>query len=194
MGAELILLAGYSGAGKTTLEKAALAHIPTLRYLRNTTTRPRGARDKHEHDYDFVDDEEYERRKRDSPNWSHMEYAGHSYGIDVDATNYLLEQGHSVLGSAVPDTALIERLRGMFAAHSCLIWLDTPLAVANENISRSDQVRRSRINNPLQTVESGEAVKRLADYVFKPTGVVQVDQLAFVALMQNIMNSSLPTC
>jgi len=123
-----------------------------------------------------------------------MEYASYSYGIDVAAMNELLGQGHSVLGSVVPDTVLIERLRGMFAVHSYLIWLDTPLTTANENISQSDSARKSRISNPLQTLEKGEAVKRLADYIFEPTGVVRADQSAFVVLVQNILNSSSPTC
>lgn len=186
MPAKLILLAGYSGAGKSTLEQAVLARIADMQYLKNTTTRPARPDDHTEYAYDFVSKEVYNKR-RSKPNWNHIEYAGFSYGIDVDAIREHLAQDTHIIGSAIPDALLIRRLRDSFATPSYLIWLDTPLPTANERISMASTERSLRISNHLQTQKQGEDIKRKADFIFRPSNTLNQDEDAFVDLVQKIL-------
>lgn len=186
MTAKLILLAGYSGAGKTTLEQAALECIDNLQYLKNVTTRPQREK-QDDYAYEFVTKSVYERLRKNTVNWNHIDYAGYSYGIDIDTMRALLQRGVQIIGGVIPDIFLINRLRNSFAETSYLIWLDTPLSVANARISQTGGERSIRISEPLQTSVQGENVKRISDYIFKPVGVLDQDKKRFVHLIQSLL-------
>lgn len=190
MTGKVILLAGYSGAGKSTLERAAIENIASLQCLKNTTTRAERAEGSNGWDYEFVNQNEYSRRRRASPNWNHIEYAGYSYGIDIDAMHRLLAAGTHIIGSVIPDLTLINRLRHSFTTPTYLIWLGTPLEVANVRIAQDGHDRQKRINEHSQTLKQAEAVKSASDYVFPPRQEINEDTEAFLKLVNKILSQS----
>lgn len=80
----LFIISAPSGAGKTTLRRAALARFPDLRYSVSFTTRAPRAGERYGHDYVFISPAEFEAGIRDGrwAEWARVH--GHYYGTSAE--------------------------------------------------------------------------------------------------------------
>jgi guanylate kinase len=85
----LIIIAGGSGTGKTTIE-SLLAQDPDIVKLVSTTTRPKRAGEEHGKDYYFISKEEFETELRKGRFLEHVIYDGNYYGIHGKVIDLIL--------------------------------------------------------------------------------------------------------
>ena len=76
----LIIIAGGSGTGKTTVE-ALLSQDPNITKLISTTTRPKREGEEHGKDYYFISKEEFETELEKGRFLEHVIYDGNYYGV-----------------------------------------------------------------------------------------------------------------
>ena len=93
----LLVLSAPSGAGKTTLVKALLAHDPGLRFSVSYTTRPLRPGETDGTDYCFVDSPRFQQMVRDGEFLEHAEVFGNCYGTSRAQVDALRAGGHDVL-------------------------------------------------------------------------------------------------
>lgn len=93
----LVVIAGPSGAGKTTLAHHLVKTFPNTRFSVSTTTRkPRGG-EKQGLDYDFVTTAEFSRRREQGFFLEWAEVHGNFYGTDGNWVRRQLARGSSVV-------------------------------------------------------------------------------------------------
>jgi guanylate kinase len=114
----LFVLAGPSGAGKTTLAHHLVDSCPATVFSVSMTTRPLRGSETDGHDYFFVSDDEFDRRVKDG---FFLEWAlvhGNRYGTSIESVresiaaglNVVLDidvQGAFSVKKAIPDAVLI---------------------------------------------------------------------------------------
>lgn len=114
----LFVLAGPSGAGKTTLAHHLVDSCPATVFSVSTTTRPPRGNETDGHDYFFVSDDEFDRRVKGG---FFLEWAmvhGNRYGTSIewvreriaDGVNVVLDidvQGATSVKKAIPDAVLV---------------------------------------------------------------------------------------
>ncbi len=186
-----ILITGFSGAGKTTLAKAALQTHPQWHYHTTVTTRPpRPDEIAHgTHEYEFVSEAEYTKRRTASHAWDHTEYGDHNYGADITAANHILQQGGVLLCSVAPDQQVIGQMRDLYATQPLVVWIDTPLPTANQRIAHSgDRKRAARQEEQSDGASEARAVRAAADAVFTPTGDLDKNEQTFSDLLQRLVD------
>lgn len=131
---KLFVIAAPSGAGKTSLVRALMERVPSLRFSISYTTRKPRPNEQHGRDYFFVDHAEFERMVAAGEFLEHARVFDNYYGTSkpqvesmlADGENVLLEidwQGAQQIRRALPEcqsifilppsrAALEERLRG----------------------------------------------------------------------------------
>jgi guanylate kinase len=85
----LIIIAGGSGTGKTTVE-SLLAQDPQIVKLVSTTTRPKREREEHGKDYYFISQEEFEKELADGNFLEHVIYDNNYYGLHGKVIDLIL--------------------------------------------------------------------------------------------------------
>jgi guanylate kinase len=114
----LYVVAAPSGAGKTSLLRAILEHVPYTVLSISYTTRPKREKEKDGVDYRFVTDSEFQKMVGDGEFLEHARVFDHSYGTarkDVaslrqNKLNVVLEidwQGASQVREIMPDSESI---------------------------------------------------------------------------------------
>ena len=93
----LLVLSAPSGAGKTTLVKALLAHDPGLRFSVSYTTRPQRPGETDGKDYCFVDPARFQQMVGQGEFLEHAEVFGNCYGTSRAQVDALRAGGHDVL-------------------------------------------------------------------------------------------------
>ena len=93
----LLVLSAPSGAGKTTLVKALLAHDPGLRFSVSYTTRPLRPGETDGTDYCFVDPARFQQMVSQGEFLEHAEVFGNRYGTSRAQVDALRAGGHDVL-------------------------------------------------------------------------------------------------
>ncbi len=93
----LLVLSAPSGAGKTTLVKALLAHDPGLRFSVSYTTRPLRPGETDGRDYCFIDAPRFQQMARQGEFLEHAEVFGNCYGTSREQVDTLRAGGHHVL-------------------------------------------------------------------------------------------------
>ena len=93
----LFVIAAPSGAGKTSLVRALIQREPELRFSISYTTRKPRPNEKPEHDYFFVDEEEFKRMIAAGAFLEHACVFDNRYGTSRAQVEGLLEQGANVL-------------------------------------------------------------------------------------------------
>jgi guanylate kinase len=93
----LVVVSAPSGAGKTSLVAALLAHDPRLRVSISHTTRARRGKERHGHDYYFVDPSHFEQMVEDGAFLEHAVVFGNRYGTSHEAVQREIESGHDVI-------------------------------------------------------------------------------------------------
>ena len=93
----LIVIAGPSGAGKTTLAHHIVKTYPDARFSVSTTTRPLRGDERDGEDYFFVEDEEFDRRLEAGYFLEWAPVHGHRYGTSADWVRSTMAGGESVV-------------------------------------------------------------------------------------------------
>jgi guanylate kinase len=87
---KLIIIAGGSGTGKTSVENL-LAQDPQIVKLISTTTRPKREGEEHGKDYYFIGKEEFETELEKGQFLEHVIYDSNYYGIHGKVVDLILE-------------------------------------------------------------------------------------------------------
>ena len=178
MAGTLIFVSGLSGAGKTTLIRAAMEQISDLSYLRTVTTRPPRQGETNGIEYQFVTESEYEAARAGSAQWDHSEYQGYKYGADVAEIKACILAGGNVICSIAPSAEILAQMKHLFGAESATVWIDTPAAIANARIA-SDALRSARSEDT--------SLRENMQYVFTPVNQLANDISAFITLINLII-------
>jgi len=93
----LFVVTGASGTGKTTLVKAALAAIPSIRWSVSATTRPPRKGEVDGKDYHFVSRERFAEQVVDGGMLECAEVYGNRYGTPRAPVDAALAEGDSIL-------------------------------------------------------------------------------------------------
>lgn len=178
MAGKLIFVSGLSGAGKTTLIRAAMQQIDTLSYLRTVTTRPRRQGEQDGVEYQFVNEQEYEAARAKSEQWDHSEYQGYKYGADVAAVRKQLGSGVAVICSIAPSGVILEQMKHIFGPDPITVWVDTSIEVVKARI-KGDKLRSARQENMSLRAEM--------QHIFTPTYLLADDEAAFTKLIRSLI-------
>ena len=93
----LYVISAPSGAGKTSLVKAALERDPRLRLSISYTTRQKRPAEEHGRDYFFVDRENFDAMVRAGAFLEHASVFDNFYGTSRDQVQGMIAQGHPVV-------------------------------------------------------------------------------------------------
>ena len=93
----LVVISGPSGAGKTSISKALLEKLPEAVWSVSVTTRPPRAGETSGQSYEFVSEEEFERRERAGEFLESAKYVGHRYGTPRRPVEEALSRGQYVI-------------------------------------------------------------------------------------------------
>lgn len=93
----LIVISGFSGAGKGTLVKAILARHDNYALSISATTRQPRRGEEDGRDYFFISREEFERRIEEGRFLEYARYVDNYYGTPKDPVTELMEQGRDVI-------------------------------------------------------------------------------------------------
>jgi len=93
----LFVIAAPSGAGKTTLVRELIRRVPEVRFSISYTTRPKRPGERHEADYFFVSEPEFERMAAQGDFLEHARVFDHWYGTSKAYVEKLRARGHPVL-------------------------------------------------------------------------------------------------
>ncbi|MFH1466627.1 MAG: guanylate kinase [Pseudomonadota bacterium] len=93
----LFVVTGSSGTGKTTLLRAALAHVPHLAFSVSATTRPPRESERDGVDYHFLAASRFEALLAERAFLEHAEVYGNRYGTLREPVERAVAQGISVL-------------------------------------------------------------------------------------------------
>ena len=94
---KLFVIAAPSGAGKTTLVRALMTRVPSLRFSISYTTRKPRPNEQHGRDYFFVDHAEFERMAAAGEFLEHARVFDNYYGTSKPQVEGMLRDGENVL-------------------------------------------------------------------------------------------------
>ena len=94
---KLFVIAAPSGAGKTSLVRALMERVPSLRFSISYTTRKQRPNEQHGRDYFFVDHAEFERMVAAGEFLEHARVFDNYYGTSKPQVESLLVGGENVL-------------------------------------------------------------------------------------------------
>jgi guanylate kinase len=95
--AKVFVITGPSGVGKGTLIRTLLERVPELELSVSATTRRPRAGERHEVDYHFLADDEFERRVDAGDFVEHARYSGRRYGTLRSELESRIAGGHPVV-------------------------------------------------------------------------------------------------
>ena len=93
----LLVISGPSGVGKTTITRAIERSIPGAVFSVSATTRPKSDVDVEGVDYEFLTDEQFDRRVAAGEFLEHAVYAGNKYGTLRGPVEAQLARGRLVI-------------------------------------------------------------------------------------------------
>jgi guanylate kinase len=94
---KLFVIAAPSGAGKTSLVRALMQRRPALRFSISYTTRTQRPTERDEHDYFFVEKEQFERMRDAGEFLEHARVFDNYYGTSRRQVEQLLDASQDVL-------------------------------------------------------------------------------------------------
>jgi guanylate kinase len=95
--AKVFVITGPSGVGKGTLIRTLLERVPELELSVSATTRRPRPGERHEVDYHFLADDEFERRVDAGDFVEHARYSGRRYGTLRSELESRIAGGHPVV-------------------------------------------------------------------------------------------------
>jgi guanylate kinase len=96
-GGKLLVLSAPSGAGKTTIARALVAHDPRVRFSVSYTTRPPRGAERDGHDYFFVSEAQFQRMIAAEAFLEYARVFDHHYGTGRAHVEQLRAAGDSVI-------------------------------------------------------------------------------------------------
>lgn len=93
----LTVLSGFSGAGKGSIMKRLTEKYPNYALSISCTTREPRPGEVEAHAYEFISQEEFDRRVRNDELLEHAGYVGHSYGTPAKFVQESIAAGRDVL-------------------------------------------------------------------------------------------------
>ncbi len=145
---KILILAGPSGVGKTTLAHALLKGSERFELVRSLTTRaPRG--DSFDSEYIYISNEEFSRLVSEGGILEYTEYAGNFYGTPRSEIDRISAEGRSPL--------LILDLNGVHTVVNsksdispCAVYITVPDAVLLERLSQRYGTDTEKLNSRLE--------------------------------------------
>lgn len=180
MSGKLILVSGYSGSGKSTLIRGAIDGINGLEYLKTVVTRPMRAGESDSIEYNFVSDDEYEKRRQTAVTWDHVEHQGYKYGVDIDWVYSTLASGVNLICAIAPDKAIYTKLARLYGNQPISIWVDTDKLTSEARVS-DDSIRASR--------QESDGLRDIFQHVFLPSDDRTAGQKLFTRLIVEAIKS-----
>ena len=156
----LVVVSGFSGAGKGTLMKALLKeHGEQYALSISATTREPREGEEHGREYFFVSREEFEQMIEEDALIEYACYVGNYYGTPKDYVSEQMEAGKDVILEIEIQGAL--KVKERFP-DTLLLFVTPPSAAELENRLRgrgteSDEVVRSRLKGAVEEAESMES-------------------------------------
>ena len=129
---KILILAGPSGVGKTTLAHALLKSSDRFELVRSVTSRsPRG--DAYDAEYIYLSRDEMQRLIADGGVLEHTEYAGNLYGTPRSEIDRISAEGRTPL--LILDLNGAKELKESdIAPYICAICITAPLSVLEERL------------------------------------------------------------
>ena len=93
----LFVVSAPSGTGKTTIVKRLVAEKPGISLAVSHTTRQARAQERDRRDYHFVNDEEFDRIRKEGGFLEHAEVFGNRYGTSRKEVDEKLASGRQVI-------------------------------------------------------------------------------------------------
>lgn len=127
----LLILAGPSAVGKTTLAKYLAEHGDTFEYARSATTRaPRG--DCTDSEYLYVTEESFKKSVRDGELFEFTQYAGNFYGTQRAELERILKRGRIPL--LVLDVAGAENVKSCTDYRTVFVYLYDDIDILEQRL------------------------------------------------------------
>ena len=161
---KILVIAGASGAGKTTVASAMLKKYKELGFVRSVTTRaPRG--DGHDSEYIYIDREEFMRKALGGELVEYMQYGDNMYGTPISELKRIFEEGKIPL--LILDVEGVKSLRKRsFDFTPVIVYLWEELSVIESRLYERD-VKNSPTKEKLLAFEKRRAMNR-RDYLCMP--------------------------
>ena len=155
----LVVVSGFSGAGKGTLMKNLLKTYDNYALSISMTTRQPREGEKEGREYFFVSREEFEQMIEEDALIEYACYVGNYYGTPKDYVSEQMEAGKDVILEIEIQGAL--KVKERFP-DTLLLFVTPPSAAELENRLRgrgteSDEVVRSRLKRAVEEAESMES-------------------------------------
>jgi len=160
----ILVIAGASGAGKTTVMAAMLKRYKEFGLVRSVTTRaPRG--DGHDSEYIYLDREEFMKRALGGELVEYMQYGDNMYGTPLSELKRIFDEGKIPL--LILDIEGVKSLRKReFDFTPYIVYLWEELSVIEERLYERD-VRNSPTEEKIKAFEKRKAMNR-RDYLSMP--------------------------
>lgn len=151
MKAKLIVISAPSGAGKTTVVRRLEALFPEWKFSVSCTTRPKRSYEKEAEDYEFVSDEEFERRRANGELLEYEEVHGYFYGTPVSAVEVALRNGTSLILEVDVNGALA--IKAKYPEESVTVFIHPPsMEALKQRLRKRGADSEKRIEERLERV------------------------------------------
>lgn len=148
----LVVLAGPSGAGKTTLARSLVTRRPDLVFSVSATTRPARVSERDGADYHFVDRERFEALVQAGEMLEHAEVHGELYGTPRRNLDTAREHGRHLLLDI--DVQGARQVRRAEPEAVCIFLMPPSGAVVLERLRRRGSENEDALRRRLATAEA----------------------------------------
>ncbi len=164
-GGKLVIFSAPSGAGKTSLVKGVLQHIPQLAFSVSACSRPMRPGEKDGVDYHFLSPEAFRRKIHEGAflEWEEV-YPGSYYGTLCSEVEKIWQQGKHVVFDV--DVAGGLNIKGQFPQRSLAVFVKPPSlkALKERLVNRKTETEES-LAKRLGKAEQELSYARLFDHV-----------------------------
>lgn len=187
---KLVMLIGLFGSGKSTLSWRFLEENPDagIMFLQYCTTRSPRTREEIcglSKEYEFVTQEEYQRRRTCASKWDHKNVGDTYYGVDAGEVENQVRQGVSFITYMLPVKGALAIQRAYFNCPSVSIFLNVRRELANARVMSRDGYQKGRMSYQAELVP--EEYIESCDHVFTPTHTLEADTLSFTRLLLEVI-------
>jgi guanylate kinase len=156
------VITGQSGAGKGTLIRELLAHVPDLEPTVSATSRARRPGEENGREYWFLSDDEFVRRKHAGEFLESVSYVGHRYGTLLSELERIRAGGHAPLLELETEGASTVAAR---VPGSVTIFITAPLPELERRLRRRATESSGEIEERLRVARDQLEVANEFDYV-----------------------------
>lgn len=141
---KLVVFTAPSGTGKSTIAKAILADIPTLKFSVSATTRPKRDGEENGREYYFLTKEEFEAELAKGGFIEHSRHFDNYYGTLKRETEKVLDAGEHLLLDLDVDGAL--NVKKLYGERALLLFIKPPsLEVLRERLLKRQTESEDKI-------------------------------------------------